>query len=299
MEILIIGSKGFIGSHCVTYFSTQHKVHECDVVVDYNNPQYTQVDATNADYVDLFQDQQFDVCINCSGAASVPDSIKHPKRDFMLNTVNVFKQLDAIRIHNPACKYINLSSAAVYGNPEFLPVSETHPLKPISPYGVHKKMAEEICESFYKNFGIGTCSLRIFSAYGEGLKKQLFWDLHKKVKSTNVVSLYGSGTESRDFIHISDLVRVIELVINNSAFQSDCINVANGRELAIKEVAEIFYNVYEPSVLMSFEGQTRLGDPTNWVADISKIRDYGYTNEIDIKTGLKRYAKWLLENALD
>ncbi len=295
MNILIIGSKGFIGSHCVSYFSKHHNVYECDVVVDYNNPQYIQVDATNADYVDLFQEHQFDICINCSGAASVPDSIEHPQRDFMLNTVNVFKQLDAIRKHNSGCKYINLSSAAVYGNPEFLPISETHPLKPISPYGVHKKMAEFICESFYQNYGLQTCSLRIFSAYGEGLKKQLFWDLHKKVKTKNDVSLYGSGNESRDFIHISDLVKVIELVIENCPFKSDCINVGNGIELTIKEVAGIFYEIYKPNVSIHFEGQTRIGDPVNWVADISKMQELGYVYKVDLKTGLTRYVQWLIE----
>ena len=296
MNILIIGSKGFIGSHCVFYFSKQHNVYECDVVVDYTNPQYTQVDATNADYSDIFQKQQVDVCVNCSGAASVPDSIKQPQRDFMLNTVNVFKQLDAIRKHSPYCKYVNLSSAAVYGNPKVLPINETHPLKPISPYGVHKKMAEEICESFYKNFGIHTCSLRIFSAYGQGLKKQLFWDLHKKVKTKNDVFLYGTGSESRDFIHVSDLVNAIELVIDNCTFKGECINVANGKEFTINKVVEMFYSVYKPSAIVHFEGQIRAGDPTNWVADISKIKKFGYTNKIDLKTGLNNYVKWLLGN---
>ena len=95
----------------------------------------------------------------------------------MLNVSNVFKQLDAIRKFQPGCKYINLSSAAVYGNPESLPISEDHHLDPISPYGNHKKMAEEVCADFYTNYRIPTCSLRIFSAYGAGLQKQLFWDL--------------------------------------------------------------------------------------------------------------------------
>lgn len=90
MNILIIGSKGFIGSHCVKYFSKNHKVWECDVVTDYVSKNYFIVDATNADYSDIFQQQQFDVCINCSGAGSVPNSIKNPQRDFILNTVNVY-----------------------------------------------------------------------------------------------------------------------------------------------------------------------------------------------------------------
>ena len=64
MKILIIGSKGFIGSHCVTYFMQQHQVWECDVVTDYNNENYFLIEATNADYTELFEQQKFDVCIN-------------------------------------------------------------------------------------------------------------------------------------------------------------------------------------------------------------------------------------------
>lgn len=297
MNILIIGSKGFIGSHCVSYFTTYHNVYECDVVVDYTTEQYTQIEATNADYNAIFETQQFDVCINCSGAASVPDSIKNPQRDFMLNTVNVFKQLDAIRKYNPKCKYINLSSAAVYGNPKYLPINEDHPLNPISPYGMHKKMAESICESFYKNYGLLVCSLRVFSAYGEGLRKQIFWDLHQKIKTSSQVTLFGTGKESRDFIHVSDLIKVIDLVIGKGKFNNDCINVANGKELYIKTIAETFYDVLDPSVSIQFQGQVRKGDPINWVADVSKIQELGYVNSVNLKSGITKYVAWLKENA--
>jgi UDP-glucose 4-epimerase len=297
MNILIIGSKGFIGSHCVTFFSTHHNVYECDVVVDYTSQKYTQIEATNADYNAVFETQQFDICINCSGAASVPDSIKNPQRDFMLNTVNVFKQLDAIRKYSPNCKYINLSSAAVYGNPEYLPIDEDHPLNPISPYGMHKKMAESICESFNKNYGLLVCSLRVFSVYGEGLRKQIFWDLHEKVKTSKHVTLFGTGEESRDFIHISDLIKVIDLVIKKGKFNNEYINVANGNELCINNIAETFYSVYDPSVFIEFQGRVREGDPINWVADVSKIQDLGYVNTMDLKSGITKYVTWLKENA--
>lgn len=297
MTILIIGSKGFIGSHCVSYFSRSHTVWQCDVVVDYTANNYIQVDASNADYHEVFQAAQFDVCINCSGAASVPDSLVNPQRDFMLNTVNVFKQLDAIRKFNSECKYINMSSAAVYGNPNYLPIDESHPLLPISPYGVHKKITEEICASFQAHYGLQTCSLRIFSAYGEGLQKQLFWDLHKKSKEKSTVSLFGSGLESRDFIHIEDVVQAIDLVINQETFEYPCYNIANGKEITIRAVTEVFYMVHNPTVSITFRGQTRPGDPINWVADISRIKALGYVSHNDIQTGLTLYHRWLEENA--
>jgi dTDP-glucose 4,6-dehydratase/UDP-glucose 4-epimerase len=125
MKILIIGSKGFIGQHLKRFLmSKDHEVWGADVVVDYVHPEkYFLIDASNADFHELFKEVNFDVCINCSGAASVPDSLQHPLRDYNLNTANVFKLLDAIRLSQPGCKFINLSSAAVYGNPPALPVA--------------------------------------------------------------------------------------------------------------------------------------------------------------------------------
>src|SRR4249919_2440010 len=98
MKFLIIGSKGFIGQHLKKYLiSEQQQVWGADVVVEYAHAeQYFLIDASNADYHSIFQEQAFDICINCSGAASVPDSLQHPMRDYNLNAVNVFKLLDAI-----------------------------------------------------------------------------------------------------------------------------------------------------------------------------------------------------------
>jgi dTDP-glucose 4,6-dehydratase/UDP-glucose 4-epimerase len=296
MNILIIGSKGFIGSHAVSYFSKlTHKVYGCDVMVDYNNENYFVIDATNADYYNIFQKNKFDVCINCSGAASVPDSLKNPLRDYTLNTVNVFKILDAIRQFQPDCKFINLSSAAVYGNPKQLPIKETDELNPVSPYGIHKMQAEEICKEFHLLFGLKTCSLRIFSAYGEGLKKQLFWDLYQKTKNTDSIELFGTGQETRDFIYISDLLFAIECVIRNAPFQNDKINIANGEEITIEEVANTFASFFATTKQITFNNKIKQGDPLNWKADITTLLNLGYIKKINIQKGLKAYKKWAAE----
>jgi dTDP-glucose 4,6-dehydratase/UDP-glucose 4-epimerase len=140
MIILVIGSKGFIGSHCVDYFSRENEVWGCDVVLDYNTPRYISIDSVDSDFLEIFQNHKFDVCINCSGAANVPFSLEKPFNDFKLNALNVFKLLEAIRLHAPACRFITMSSAAVYGNPESLPITESQECKPVSPYGYHKVM---------------------------------------------------------------------------------------------------------------------------------------------------------------
>ncbi len=291
MKVLIIGSEGFIGKHLHSYMKDRgHEVWGADVVTRYaDQEKYFLVDASNSDFTSVFRHCQYDLCVNCSGAASVPESLKNPLRDYFLNTVNVFKLLDAIRNEQSSCRFINLSSAAVYGNPDQLPVSEAAVPNPLSPYGIHKLQSEQICREFYEFHKIPTCSLRIFSVYGPGLQKQLFWDLMKKARSGEAFSLFGTGRESRDFIFVSDLVRVIELVNEHSAFEADVINVANGEEVFIQDAVSVFFSFFDEEISYNFSGDSRKGDPVNWKADISKLRSFGYQALVDMPGGLEAF----------
>ncbi|SDL61141.1 dTDP-glucose 4,6-dehydratase/UDP-glucose 4-epimerase [Catalinimonas alkaloidigena] len=297
MKIVIIGSKGFIGSHCLAYFRSQADIEAwgCDVVTDYVDSNYFLIDATNADYREVFRDQGFEVCINCSGAASVPQSLEHPLRDYTLNTNNVFRMLEAIRQFSPHCRFINLSSAAVYGNPLWLPITEDVPVRPLSPYGWHKQYSEQICQEFHDSFSLRTCCLRIFSAYGPGLRKQFFWDLHTKAQRNQKVELWGTGQQTRDFIYIDDLIQVIALVIKQGEFAGTIYNVANGEEVSIGEAASVFMEHYPVQADLKFSGYERPGDPLRWCADIRKIKAMGYHQQVSLTEGLKRYVQWLEE----
>jgi UDP-glucose 4-epimerase len=295
MKILIVGSKGFIGGHLATFLKSRLDivVYECDVMVDYEKENYFLIDATNADYQNIFQNNTFDICVNCSGAASVPDSIKNPLRDFTLNTYNVVKMLEAIRVNQPGCKFINLSSAAVYGNPEQLPVLENLHLNPISPYGIHKMQAEQVCRTYSSFYNIPTCSLRIFSAYGNGLKKQLFWDLFQKAKKGKEIELFGTGQETRDFIHVDDVSNAIFCCLQKAEFKGEAINVANGEETSISSAVKTFYSFFPKEKKVRFNGQVKKGDPLNWRADISQLKEMGYAQSVDLHDGLSNYFLWI------
>lgn len=297
MRILIIGSKGFIGSYAYKYFSNKENTEcwGCDVVVDYNEKQYILLDAINSDFHDPFEMLQFDVCINCSGAASVPDSFKNPQRDFNLNVYTVVKILDAIRKHAPSCRFVNLSSAAVYGNPRQLPVKESDPCSPVSPYGFHKQFAENICLEYHTYFQLKTCSLRIFSAYGPGLSKQLLWDIYQKTIASESITLFGSGQETRDFIYIHDLIFAIDKIVENGTFDGAIYNVANGVEISILNLATILIAALNFKGSLSFSGDNRTGDPVNWQADISKLQNLGYEQKYSIEEGIKNFAGWVIE----
>lgn len=300
-KILIIGCNGFIGSHCFKYFSTNgnYITYGCDVCQNDNTRNFYLIDPSDADFESIFSSQSFDTCINCSGAANVPLSLENPFFDFELNTVNVFKILNAIKTFSPQCKFLNLSSAAVYGNPKSLPIKEEDDVNPVSPYGYHKLMAEIICEEFHKFWNLKTLSLRIFSAYGPGLKKQIFWDIFQKLKGKpESIELFGTGEETRDFIYIKDLVSLIDLVISKAIFDGSVLNAANGLQSKIKDIAKMARNEISAYSQLNFKGCNRQGDPLNWEADISKIKKIGYVPSKSLSEGIKNYMTWLKEEGL-
>lgn len=293
MNILIIGSEGFIGSHLLHYFlSSKNYVITADIINKSKTSSYYLLDSRSPDFSIIFNENKIDICINCSGAASVPQSYTNTLFDFNLNTGNVINILETIKLMQPNCKFINLSSAAVYGNPKKIPISEQEEIKPISPYGYHKYLAEKVLEEYRTFWNIQTYSLRIFSAYGNGLKKQLIYDICNKVKNDDAIHLFGTGNETRDFIHITDICRAINLVIN-SYLSDDKINIANGRQITTKHIAELVLQAYDSNKTIIFNNSTREGDPLFWEADINLLKKIGYTQSISINDGIKDYVEWI------
>ncbi|HEU0125677.1 MAG TPA: NAD-dependent epimerase/dehydratase family protein [Flavobacterium sp.] len=297
MKLLVIGSKGFIGQHTVNYFKDKHnyEVYGADVIPN-NDSKYYQLNDITPDFEHIFEKHKFDVCINASGNGSVPISINQPIFDFELNTTNTIKILDSIRKNAPACKFINLSSAAVYGNPEVIPVKENAELKPLSPYGWHKLYAEQLCREYFYLYNIKTINLRLFSVYGEGLRKQLFWDIYQKSKRSKVIELFGSGVETRDFIYIKDLLKAMEVVVERGLFNGESVNVGSGKETTIAHAASIFCEAVSEGLKLRFNKITKPGDPLNWQADISVIQSFGFKPTTAIEDGMKNTALWLIEN---
>jgi UDP-glucose 4-epimerase len=240
-----------------------------------------------------FIDSSFHILINCIGSANVGFSYENPACDLESNFIMVRNILEYLRENNLFhIKFINLSSAAVYGNPSVMPVTEKSSLYPISPYGYHKFMSEILLKEYHHCFKLNTLSLRIFSAYGNGQEKLLLWDLHRKIQhTTGSVILYGTGRESRDFIHVTDIAQQIALGINNADFKGESINVANGKEVRISEVVELYRNHYPKNFEYEFNGVVRPGDPLNWCADVSIMKSWGYMQSVHMSLGIENYIK--------
>jgi UDP-glucose 4-epimerase len=300
-RFIVTGVGGFLGSNIYNYFLKNNnsiigigRLLKGKQAIDLCGENFLyELDLPNEEFIGLVREFRPTILIHCAGASDVQSSIKNPREDFINSVDLCIYILDVIRQYVPQCKFIFLSSAAVYGNPNKLPIHESTKCKPISPYGYHKYMCELLVEEYSKIYGIQGISLRIFSSYGQNLFKQVIFDLCTKfLNSTDeIVELYGTGNESRDFIHAIDVARAIEYIYNSE--QTGIFNVASGRQTKIIEIANMIKNTLRSSKSITCSGKIRQGDPLYWQADIHKLLSVGYKESITLQDGINQYYRWL------
>lgn len=292
-RLLITGINGFIGSHAAAHFSKRFAVAGLDTgPVDQTGcaGTYHSLTLPSRDLAGLVRETRPGFCIHCAGPASVPLSFEHPENDFTSGPAALANLLEALRREAPECLVIFPSSAAVYGNPEKLPVREDAPLKPISPYGSHKLVCEKLLEEYREHYGIRSVILRIFSCYGPGLRKQLLWDIARQIREKGRVELSGTGEETRDFIHVKDVARVFETAMG---LDNVILNTATGTQTTVHSITEaMIKDLGKTGLSPVFSGKNRPGDPLRWQADVSMLARTGYKTTVNLKAGIREYCAW-------
>ena len=304
-KLLITGVNGFIGRNAAHYFENEYEVHGMDIAARYceadDTVRYYQCNMSQnpAELSMIVTNVQPDVILHCAGSANVGASVVNPMADLDGNLHSLYQLLIALQGIAKRPKVIFMSSAAVYGNPKQLPIRETDELAPISPYGLHKLMCERLCHYYNQVHGYRVRAIRIFSAYGiannNGLRKQIFWDIYQKYQSAGEIKLFGTGHETRDFIHVTDILQAMKCILAYDG-PEEVFNVANGEEESIRNLAEIYAReLGESADIVSFSGETKAGDPLNWRADISLLKKIGYQKTIDFEEGVRGYVHWVRE----
>lgn len=296
--VLVTGAAGFIGRYVVRYFMEQGwTVIGIDNSLPENAPLanltvYHRLQLPDSGLKTILQETSPQAVIHCAGRASVGLSVKDPEADFYGNTVLTFELLNALHLHAPQCRFILLSSAAVYGSPASIPISEDQLTAPISPYGFHKLQCEQICLEFTKLYQVPTAAVRIFSAYGPGLRRQVLWDICQKAIVQRSVQLQGTGHESRDFIHALDIAKALFTIANAAAMEGETYNLAAGREVTISEIAKLVLEALEYEGKLEFDGKVPIGNPLHWKANISKLQTLGFTPSVALERGVETFTNW-------
>jgi UDP-glucose 4-epimerase len=298
--VLITGAAGFIGRHvAVEYAKRGMRVigmgrgdwadwkqygfsewHQCEVTLD------SLITYAGSP----------DVIVHCAGGSSVGLSVEKPYQDF-IQTVNTMAQiLEFMRLHAPLAKLVYPSSAAVYGEVAQLPIAENAASHPVSPYGVYKQLAENLCQLYARQYKIAVVIVRLFSIYGEGLRKQLLWDACRKI-SQNDTSFFGTGNEIRDWLHVNDAASLIVLATDHASTMCPIVNGGAGIATSVKEIITELLSNFNSAEKPIFSGISRIGDPIGYQADIAMARSWGWQPAVPLNNGLHEYVAWFKRSA--
>jgi UDP-glucose 4-epimerase len=284
MNALVTGGRGFLGTAIVRALRAAGYAVEVAAT------------SSRSDFLDRARVRAlapFDVLIHCAGSSSVGASLADPHGDFEKTVPPLALLLDSVRTRAAQTRVVLLSSAAVYGNAAELPTPESCPVAPVSPYGFHKRMCEELCLSYGRNYGVASVILRLFSVYGPGLRKQLFWDACRKARAAETL-FAGTGDEERDWLHVDDAAALVVASLSHAVSDAPVINGASGVGVRVRDAIDQIYRELEAGPAR-FSGAIRAGDPNRYVADITRARALGWSPRIDIQRGIAEYVAWFRE----
>jgi len=233
--------------------------------------------------------------LHLAGGGSVGFSLANPLEDFERTVRSTAHVLEYVRKFSPDTRIIYASSASVYGAVNNLPISETCPRSPISPYGVHKAMAEQLIELYARQFQLSAAVVRFFSVYGSGLRKQLLWDACRKLANDDCTFM-GTGREVRDWLHVEDAARLMVMAVDEATFGCPIVNGGTGMGVSVRDIlTELASNLSSPPEGVRFSGTERVGDPPAFVADIALSARWGWRPFVPWRNGVAEYARWWKE----
>jgi UDP-glucose 4-epimerase len=316
-KILITGGLGFIGSNLARTLLGLGAGNL--LIIDSLIPEYGgnifnvdgiehQVRINIADIRDehgmryLVQDQ--DIIFNLAGQVSHTDSMKDPYTDLEINARSQLSLLEACRHGNPAAKIIFASTRQIYGKPEYLPVDERHPLRPVDVNGINKMAGEWYHIVYHNVYGLKTVSLRLTNTYGPRMRvkdaRQTFlgWWLRQMVEG-QTLQVFGDGRQLRDFNYVNDVVQALLLAAVYDKANGQIYNLGGQQPISLIDLARLMVEIYGSGryEVTPFPADRKRIDIGDYHGHYGKINlELGWQPQTDLKTGLAKTLAYYREN---
>jgi UDP-glucose 4-epimerase len=295
--VLVTGGAGFIGSHLVSKLTDDNDVRVLD---DFSTGRRSALpdgvdviegDVRDTDTVERAIDG-VDTVFHQAANVSVTASVDRPAETNSVNldgTVNVLEGAKATD-----ARVVFASSCAVYGDPESLPVSESAPLRPTSPYGIQKAAADRYVRLYAELYGLETVVLRYFNVYGPGRSSGGYSGVIRtflsQARAGDDVTVEGDGSQTRDFVHVSDVVRA-NLAAATTDHVGEVFNVSTGTETSIRDLADIIVEAID-STSDVVHIDPREGDVAHSRGDTERAQSrLGFESTVTPREGIERLAK--------
>lgn len=291
-SVLVTGGAGFIGGYLVDALIDDNDVRVLDngrtgdLASVPEEAELVEGDVRDADAVDRAA-EGVDVVFHEAAVISVAESVEKPVESNDVNLSGTLTVLEAARRED--ARFVFASSAAVYGRPEHVPVVEDDPTEPLSPYGLQKLASDRYARMYADLYGLEVVPLRYFNVYGPGQTggdyAGVITAFLDRLRAGKPPVIHGDGSQTRDFVHVSDIVRANLLAATTDA-TGEAYNVATGEAITVRELADLLVDVTGVDVEPE-HGPEREGDIDESRADVSKARDrLGYEPETTLRAGL-------------
>jgi len=282
-KVFVTGSAGFVGNH----LCRQLLELGINMAGSSSTKNKNKLDVTDINQLHSIDSSGVEVVVHLAAKTSVDSASKDPYQAYYTNIVGTLNLLEFCRLRNIK-KFIFMSSY-VYGQPEYLPIDEKHPVNPHSSYHKSKLIAEQLCKNYSHDCGVDIVILRPFLLYGPDTKPYMFIStVIQQIKNNGNVFLSGKYT-SRDFLFIADFLDLVTIILNEFPRGYNLYNVGYGESHHLEEVTQILAELLNKKITINYNNQIRPGDVTKMIANISKVSNaFHWKPKIGIHEGLEK-----------
>ena len=276
MIIAVTGSSGFTGKKLVAKLtSLNHEVIKLDIkegidITDFNN---------------LKDIPKFDIIYHLAAMSYVPDSYQRPHDFYRVNVNSTMNTLELSRKYN--AKYVYVSSY-VYGNPEYIPIDENHPVVSFNPYSDTKIISENLCRSYNKYFNMKVMIVRPFNIYGPNQTNNFLIPFILRQALNGKIEL-NDPNPKRDLIYIDDLIELYSKLITYQDTSFEIFNAGFGKSYSVREIVSYITKLFPSKIEVNYLNKIRPNEVNDTVADNNKAKKLlNWTPKVDLKEGLSR-----------
>lgn len=305
MKILVTGGAGFIGSHVVESLKKQdHEVHVLDNFStgrEENVPPQTVVhrlDVRSDEIPLLFEREKYEVLMHLAAQMDVRRSVADPAFDAQVNIIGLVNLLEAGRANGLKKVIFSSTGGAIYGEPEYTPQDENHPLQPVSPYGISKLASEKYLYYYYREYGIQYVALRYANVYGPRQNPHgeagVVAIFVKRMLENGRPVINGDGYQTRDYVYVGDVVQANLRALQHE--DSAVFNVGTGIETDVNTLFRYIRDRINPEIPEEHI-EAKPGEQRRSVLGYQRIEEQlGWHPEVDLHRGLDKTIEWFKEN---